>query len=153
MKRLVTLGLISMLSVFMLGCNNNAGISNEDNSNKVNTEIIKENPNKITIKDSLTEAQDKMYKAYFYDNKDKAAKTKKDAMEYIKDVLPDGVEEIENTYLEDKGVTQIKYSIKDMVFYVCLVHPYNGLEDNNDLDSVSGITFPRIEINIDSVNE
>ncbi|OXX82575.1 hypothetical protein AVM15_17625 [Paraclostridium benzoelyticum] len=91
-----------------------------------------------------------MYNACIYDSKDQAIKTMEEAKEYVKNILPDGIKEIESKYSEDKGVTYAKYGTEDFVFYVCYGHPYKPLENNiknYDLNTVSGITFPRVEIN------
>lgn len=150
-KRLV-LGLTFLICIFTLGCSKVENTSKEDDSKKISNEhnINKDNANKISTKDSLNEVKDKMYNACIYDSQDNAIKTMEEAKEYVKNILPDGIKEIESKYSEDKGVTYAKYGTEDFVYYVCYIHPYKPLENNiknYDLHTVSGIKFKRVEIN------
>ena len=91
-----------------------------------------------------------MYNACIYDSQDQPIKTMEEAKKYVKNILPDGIKEIESKYMKDHGATYAKYGTEDFVFYVCYVHPYKPMENNvkqSDLNTVSGITFPRVEIN------
>lgn len=150
-KRLV-LGLTLLICIFTLGCSKVENTSKEDDSKKISNEhnINKDTANKISTKDSLNEVKDKMYNACIYDSQDNAIKTMEEAKEYVKNILPDGIKEIESKYSEDKGVTYAKYGTADFVYYVCYIHPYKPLENNiknYDLNTVSGIKFKRVEIN------
>lgn len=150
-KRLV-LGLTFLICIFTLGCSKVENTSKEDDSKKISTEhnTNKDTANKISFSDSLSEVKDKMYNACIYDSQDQPIKTMEEAKEYVKNILPDGIKEIESKFREDKGVTYAKYGTEDFVFYVCYVHPYKPLENNiknYDLNTVSGIKFKRVEIN------
>ncbi|GIM32228.1 hypothetical protein [Paraclostridium bifermentans] len=150
-KRLV-LGLTFLVCIFTLGCSKVENTSKEDDSKKISTEhnTNKDTANKISFNDSLSEVKDKMYNACIYDSQDQPIKTMEEAKEYVKNILPDGIKEIESKYSEDKGVTYAKYGTEDFVYYVCYIHPYKPLENNiknYDLNTVSGIKFKRVEIN------
>lgn len=150
-KRLV-LGLTFLVCIFALGCSKVENTSKEDDSKKISNEhnINKDASNKISFNDSLSEVKDKMYNACIYDSQDQPIKTMEEAKKYVKNILPDGIKEIESKFREDKGVTYAKYGIEDFVFYVCYIHPYKPLENNiknYDLNTVSGIKFKRVEIN------
>lgn len=151
-KKRVVLGLTFLMCIFTLGCSKVENTSKEEDSKKISTEhtINKGSANKISFNDSLSEVKDKMYNACIYDSHDQPIKTMEEAKEYVKNILPDGIKEIESKFSEDKGVTYAKYGIEDFVFYVCYIHPYKPLEHNiknYDLNTVSGIKFKRVEIN------
>lgn len=150
-KRLV-LGFTFLICIFTLGCSKVENTSKEDDSKKISNEhnINKDASNKISFNDSLSEVKDKMYNACIYDSLDQPIKTMEEAKKYVKNILPDGIKEIESKYMKDHGATYAKYGTEDFVFYVCYVHPYKPMENNvkhSDLNAVSGITFPRVEIN------
>lgn len=147
MKKNTMIGLIVALGLFTVGCQDDspgADIADSKSEQNIST-------NKVNLKDSMIEVKEKLYKACFFDKKNNPVKTMEESLEYIKSVLPEGVEEIENISLEEKGLTNLKYKIEDIVFYVVVLHPDNRDIDNRDsiydFKSVSGITFPRVEIN------
>jgi len=136
-KRLLTIWVISIICAFMIGCSNNEVEKKEEDSIK------------ISIEDSLSVAKEKIYNACLSIKKEEDFKTMEESIEYVKSVLPDGVTEIENTYIKEKGATHIKYALEDITFYVYYLHPYQpepNNVDNYNLESISAITFPRIEI-------
>lgn len=146
MKKNIMLGLTVALCLFALGCK--YASTETDIANSESDQII--STNKVNLENSMSEVKDKLYKACFFDKKNSPVKTMEESLEYIKSVLPEGVEEIENVSLEEEGITKLKYKIEDIVFYVFVLHPDNRDIDNRDsiydFKSVSGISFPRVEI-------
>ncbi len=139
MKKNMMLGLFIALCLFAVGC--------KDTSIGTEAPASESEPtkNKVTLEDNMTEVKDKLYKACFFDKKNNPVKTMEESLQYIKSVLPEEVKEIKNVSLEKDGLTKLKYKIEDIVFYVVVLHPYNG-NGNFDFKSVSGISFPRVEI-------
>ncbi|MGL5694297.1 MAG: hypothetical protein ACRCXA_09470 [Peptostreptococcaceae bacterium] len=141
MKKNIIIGSLVALSLFTVGCKDSSTKPDVvDSGSEQNVSAIK-----ISIKDSITNVKDKLYNACFFDKQDKAIKTLDESLEYIKEILPEGVEEIENINSEENGTTKLKYKIDDIVFYVIILHPNNG-DSTFDMASVSGISFPRVEI-------
>lgn len=141
MKKNIIIGLIVILGLFSAGCKDDSiGTEITDSGAEQNIST-----NKVNLEDSMIEIKDKLYKACFFDKKNNPVKTMEESLEYVKGVLPEGVEEIENVSLDEKGISKLKYKIEDIVFYVVILHPYNG-NGNYDFKSASGISFPRVEI-------
>lgn len=142
MRKNILLILLVALCVFIVGCKD----SNIDaNGSTPSSETATD---KINLDDSVVKIKDKLYKACFFDKNNSTVKTMAQSLEYIKSVLPEGVKEIENVSSKEDGVTKLKYKIEDIVFYVVILHPHNG-DSTENLKSVSGVTFPRVEIDID----
>lgn len=139
MKRRFLLILMITFCLFCVGCK---GSSVDIQESKPGS---KSNAEKVSLDDSVIEIRDKLYKSCFFDKNDKSVKTMDESLDYIKNILPEGVEEVENTYEDDKGATKLLYKIEDVLFYVFILHPHNG-DGTYDLKSVSGISFPRVEI-------
>lgn len=146
MKKNIMLGLTVALCLFAVGCqyaSTGTDVADSESDQNIST-------NKVNLENSMIEVKDKLYKACFFDNKNNPVKTMEESLGYIKSVLPEGVEEIENVSLEEEGITKLKYKIEDIVFYVFVLHPDNRDIDNRDsiydFKSVSGISFPRVEI-------
>lgn len=139
MKRSLVLILMIVFCTFVVGC--------EDSSTNVQepASYVKSSKDRVSLNDSTVEMKDKLYNACFFDKDDKPVKTMEESFDYIKNILPEDVEEIENAYKENKGTTELKYKVKDVVFYVIILHPHNG-DSTYNLKSVSGISFPRVEI-------
>lgn len=139
MKRSLLLILMIALCVFVVGCKDSSiDVQEPASDTKLSTD-------RISLSDSTIEMRDKLYNACFFDKDDKPVKTTEESLDYIKNILPEGIEEIENVCEENKGTTKLKYKVEDVVFYVFILHPHNG-DSTYDLKSASGISFPRIEI-------
>ena len=146
MKRSLLLIFMIAFCMFVVGC--------KDSSIDVQEPVsdAKSSTDRVNLNDSTVEMKDKLYNACFFDKDDKPVMTMEESLDYIKNVLPEGVEEIENVCEEDKGTTKLKYKSEDAVFYVFILHPHN--EDSTyNLKSVSGISFPRVEIDTDWQSE
>ncbi|MGL5329170.1 MAG: hypothetical protein ACRDD7_07875 [Peptostreptococcaceae bacterium] len=141
MKKNMMICLVVALGLFTVGCKETS------TGTEITDSVLEQsiNTNKINLEDSMIEVKDKLYKACFFDKENNPVKTMDESLEYVKSVLPEEVEEIENINLKEDGLTNLKYKIEDIVFYVVILHPYNG-DSTYDFKSVSGISFPRIEI-------
>lgn len=141
MKKNMVIGLVIVLGVLVVGCKDTP--TEDEITDSVSEQNI--STNKINLEDSIVEVKDKLYNACFFDKQDKAVKALDESLKYIKEVLPEGVEEIENVSSKEEGNTKLKYKIDDSLFYVIILHPNNG-DSTFDMESVSGISFPRVEI-------
>ena len=119
MKKNIMLGLTVALCLFAVGCqyaSTGTDVADSESDQNIST-------NKVNLENSMIEVKDKLYKACFFDNKNNPVKTMEESL---------------------------KYKIEDIVFYVFVLHPDNKDIDNRDsiydFKSVSGISFPRVEI-------
>ncbi|WP_373600254.1 hypothetical protein [Paraclostridium bifermentans] len=140
--RVISLGCLICLSLFMFGC------SNKDNNNK-----LQKSENEIVdnqLDDSQNEKIDvedlklKMMRASYSSEENPTNRTIEEALEYVKQTLPEGIKEIERSYESEVGVTKVTYAVDGLNFEVRYMHPYkedgNGI-DEYDLKKTVGIDF------------
>lgn len=141
--RVISLGCLICLSLFILGCSNKDNNSNE--SKKSEGEVI---DNKLD--DSQNEEVDvedlklKMMRASYSSEENPKDRTIEEALEYVKQTLPEGIKEIDRSYEGEVGVTKVTYELDGLNFEVRYMHPYkedgNGI-DEYDLKKTVGIDF------------
>ena len=113
--RLASIGVLVILSIFMVGCNKS--------NNKIQ------------------ELEQKLSGASYSSESDPIERSMEGSIEYVKGILPEGIEEIDRNYESEVGVTAVTYKADDLEFEVRYMHPYkeNGNSDEYDLNKTAGI--------------
>nr|WP_317331154.1 hypothetical protein [uncultured Romboutsia sp.] len=122
--RLFSIGLLTSMSLFMFGC-----------SKDVSTK-------EITIQD----LEKKMSEASYSSEENPIERTMDESLEYVKSVLPEGIEEKDRTYEPEVGVTEVTYTVDEFEFEVRYMHPHKKVDggiwlDEYDLNNTAGIYF------------
>lgn len=121
--KLFIIGILVTLSMFMFGCNRSNNTLNE----------VKKTENQ--------EIEEKLSKASYSSELDPIQRTMEESVEYVKGILPQGVEEVDRNYESEVGVTEVTYKVDNLEFKVRYMHPYkeNGNSDEYDLNKTAGI--------------
>lgn len=138
--RLVSTLILVISSMFMFGCNRS-----NDTLNKVRKIENKNTIENQEIEDSkdvyIQELEVKMSEASYSSESDTIKRTMEESVEYVKEILPKGILEIDRNYESEVGVTEVTYKADNLEFKVRYMHPYkeNGNSDEYDLNKTVGI--------------
>lgn len=138
--RLVSIGVLVTLSIFMFGYNKSNNTVNKsketENENTIGNEETEESE-EINIQ----ELEQKLSEISYSSESDPIERSMEGSVEYVKGILPEGIEEIDRNYESEVGVTTVTYKAGDLEFEVRYMHPYkeNGNSDEYDLNKTAGI--------------
>lgn len=127
--RLASIGILLILFIFMVGCSK---------SNKT-IEDTQETRKEVNIQELVQ----KLAAASYSSESEPVQRSMEGSLEYVKEILPEGVKEIDRTYESEVGVTAVTYKADDIEFEVRYMHPYkdNGNSDEYDLSKTAGINL------------
>lgn len=138
--RLVSIGVLIALSIFMFGCSKSNNIVNEVKATE-NENTIENQETEDSEEINIQELEQKLSEASYSSESVPIERSMEGSIEYVKGILPEGIEEIDRNYESEVGVTAATYKADDLEFEVRYMHPYkeNGNSDEYDLNKTAGI--------------
>lgn len=141
--RRVSIGVLVGVSLFMFGCSKDNDKTNE--SSKIETEntIV----NKDAEESSLQDLEGTLSEASYSSESNPIERTMDESLEYVKSILPEGIQETNRNFESEVGVTEVIYEVDNIAFEVRYMHPYkdDGMGDEYNLDKTAGI-YMRLKV-------
>ncbi len=139
----VSVCLLASISLFMFGCSQSKNI--EKGYDKSKSEIEDFNQGKQDMQEnSVADLEKRLYEASYSSEINPKELTMEESLEYVKGVLPSGIQEINKVFESEVGVTSIIYEVDGFKFEVRYMHPYKedgNMVDEYDLNKTVGISF------------
>lgn len=124
--RLTSIGILLVLFIFTVGCSKSHKTVEDIQETAKENEI--ENQEDEDLKEiNIQELEQKLSAASYSSESEPIQRSMEGSLEYVKGILPEGVEEIDRTY-----ESEVRY-----------MHPYkdNGKSDEYDLSKTAGIAL------------
>ncbi|KKY01113.1 MULTISPECIES: hypothetical protein [Paraclostridium] len=140
--RLTSIGILLVLFIFTVGCSKSHKTVEDIQETAKENEI--ENQEDEDLKEiNIQELEQKLSAASYSSESEPIQRSMEGSLEYVKGILPEGVEEIDRTYESEVGVTAVIYKADGIEFEVRYMHPYkdNGKSDEYDLSKTAGIAL------------
>lgn len=133
--RLISIGIVLILFILIVGCSK----SNKTIETGKDTAIENQDSKEINIQ----ELEQKLTTASYSSESEPIERSMEGSVTYVKEILPEGVKEIDRTYESEVGVTAVTYKLDNIEFEVRYMHPYkdNGNSDEYDLSKTAGINL------------
>ena len=100
-----------------------------------------QNKNEDTKEDDL---EKKLIESSYSSEENPKELTMEESLEYVKSVLPSGIQEVNKVFESEVGVTSVIYEVDGSKFEVRYMHPYKedgNMVDEYDLSKTVGIYF------------
>lgn len=141
----VSICLLSLILLSMFGCSKDESI--EKDYDKVKTEVENIDREQQSEEDNSVEDLEKKLSEFSYSSEENPKyRTMGESLEYVKDILPSGIEETNRVFESEVGVTSVTYEVDGLKFEVRYMHPHKEednmiIVDEYDLDKTAGISF------------
>lgn len=139
--RRVSIGLLVGVSLFMFGCSKDNDTTNESSKTETENTIVNKGE-KDTEESSPQDLEGKLSEASYSSELNPIERTMDESLDYVKSILPEGIQETSRNLESEVGVTEVIYEVDDLAFEVRYMHPYKesgGMVYEYNLDKTSGI--------------
>ncbi len=141
----VSICLLISILLFMFGCSKDESTEKDyDKSKKEVENINKEKQSEEN--NSVEDLEKKLSESSYSSEENPKYLTMDESLEYVKDILPSGIEETNRVFESEVGVTSVIYEVDELKFEVRYMHPHKEednmmIVDEYDLDKTAGIYF------------